>query len=263
MRRMVLSAIIVGILILSLGGAAMAQGAGDTEESVKYFQWFIWPGGGYIGILLLLLNFVSIAFIVNYFVSIRRANLLPELVHQQINEMVTNKQFREMLEYTEKEPSFLSYIVHRSLSEAAHGYSAMERAIEEAAEERTTNMLRKIEILNVIGNVSPMLGLLGTVYGMIKAFSKIVQVHGMPPADQLAESIGIALVTTFWGLVVAIPALSVYAVMRNRIDSLSSEAILIGQEMISNFRPGGKKSTKTTSSKVTTPSQSSETDKSS
>ena len=263
MRRMVLTIFIVGMVIMLLGGTASAQKTGNVKESINYFQWFVWPGGGVIGIVLILLNFASIAIIINYFVTIRRTTLLPELVQQQINEMVANKQFRDILDFTEKDPSFLSYVVHRALSEAPRGLSAMELAIEEAAEERATNLLRKVEVLNVIGNVSPMLGLLGTVYGMIRAFSKIVQVHGMPPADQLAESIGIALVTTFWGLVVAIPALTVYAVMRNRIDSLSSEAIALGQATISSFRPGVKKSTKPSQKEAKPSQQGSATDTSS
>ena len=151
------------------------------------------------------------------------------------------KRFKDVIEYTSGEPSALSYVIHQALAEAGHGYAAMERAMEEASEERTTTLLRKIELLNVVGNVAPMLGLLGTVYSMIKVFSGIVQAGGMPQPEQLAEGVGIALVTTFWGLIVAIPALAVYAFMRNRIDGLSSEVVMVSQGSISTFRPAPKK----------------------
>jgi len=134
----------------------------------------------------------------------------------------------------------LSYIVHAALNEANHGYAAMERAVEEASEEKTSDMLRRIEWLNLIGNISPMLGLLGTVWGMIRAFMEIVKARGMPPPENLAQSIGIALVTTLLGLSVAIPALSVFAVIRNRIDALSSQAIVAAEELIATFRPPPK-----------------------
>jgi len=112
--------------------------------------------------------------------------------------------------------------------------------MEEAADERTTTLLRQIEWLNLIGNISPMLGLLGTVWGMIRAFFSIVQTGGTPKPEDLAGDIGIALVTTLLGLAIAIPALAVYAVMRNRIDSLSTEALVASSELISTFRPTDK-----------------------
>jgi biopolymer transport protein ExbB len=131
-------------------------------------------------------------------------------------------------------------VVHAALSEAAHGYASMERAMEEAAEEKSSGMQRKIEWVNLLGNVSPMLGLLGTVWGMILAFMEIVAAKGIPPPDKLAYSIGIALVTTLLGLVVAIPALAVFAILRNRIDALSNQVVMQAQELISTFRPAPK-----------------------
>jgi len=234
------AAILCGV-VLCLSAAVMAQAPGGTEQQgISYFHWFI-AGGGVIGWLLIAINFASWALIIEHFITIRRGNILPYPVQSQIDEMVEAGDFREVIEYTGAEPSMLSYMVHQSLTEAAHGYPAMERAMEEAGEERTSKLLRKIELLNIIGNVAPMLGLLGTVYGMIIAFSTIVREGDMPKPGVLAEGIGIALVTTFWGLVVAIPALAVYAFIRNRIDAVSGEAMLVAQDVISTFRPGRKK----------------------
>jgi biopolymer transport protein ExbB len=233
-------AVTAGVL-LGFAGLALAQEDGPAGPAkFSYLDWFVTKGGP-IGWLLILIDIASWAVIIEHFISIRRATVLPDPVRGQITDMVDAKQYREVIEYTVAEPSMLSYILHRSLDEAAHGYPAMERAMEEASEERTTKLLRKIELLNVIGNVSPMLGLLGTVYGMIRAFSEIVAAQEMPKPAALADSIGIALVTTFWGLVVAIPALAVYATMRNRIDALSSEAMAASQEILATFRPGAKK----------------------
>jgi len=245
MRRRAWITVVLAVLTVAyFAGVALAQdtGADRGGESVKisYLDWFI-VKGGLIGWAIMLLSVISWAIIIEHFISIRRLNILPDGVRAQIQQMVDAKQYREVIDLTAAEPSFFSYLIHQSLTEAAHGYPAMERAMEEAAEERTTKLLRKIELLNVIGNVSPMMGLLGTVYGMILAFSRIVQKGGMPDPADLASDIGVALVTTFWGLIVAIPALAVYATMRNRIDALSSEALMVSQEMLSRFRPGAKK----------------------
>jgi len=204
-----------------------------------YFDMLV-LGGGTIGFIIWGLSVVTVAVIIQFIITIRRGTLIPEIARQQIQSMFDNKQYREAIEMTAAEPSFLSYVVHAAMTEAAHGYGAMERAMEEAAEERTTKLLRRIEWLNLIGNVSPMLGLLGTVWGMVLMFMEIAGSTTMPPVYVLGDKIGIALVTTLLGLAVAIPALAVFSIMRNRIDALSSEAMIISQELISTFRPAAK-----------------------
>ena len=122
--------------------------------------------------------------------------------------------------------------------ESGNGFAAMERAVEESLEARSSGMLRKIEYLNVIGNISPMVGLFGTVYGMIGLFASIRQAGGMPDPARIADDISVALVTTFWGLLVAIPALSVFALFRNRIDVLTAECALAADRLLTPFKPG-------------------------
>jgi biopolymer transport protein ExbB len=97
-----------------------------------------------------------------------------------------------------------------------------------------------VEYLNVVGNISPMIGLFGTVYGMIVAFQRLVAAGGNPDPAELAGGISTALVTTFWGLVVAIPALAAYALIRNRIDAMTSEALVVAEELIGPFKPTGR-----------------------
>jgi biopolymer transport protein ExbB len=194
-------------------------------------------GGKTIGYIIWAISIVTVALIAKYATTIRRTTILPGPFHETIGGMFRERQYRQAIEVTGADPSFLGYIVHKALTEATHGYGAMERAMEEAAEERTTRLLRGIEWLNLIGNIGPMLGLLGTVWGMIGAFFTIAQKEGMPNPSELAGDIGVALVTTLLGLAVAIPALAAYAIFRNRIDSLTSEAILASQELILTFRP--------------------------
>ena len=210
-----------------------------AAEGINFLEVLVIQGGA-IGWLLWLISVVVVALAIHYFITIRRLNILPPIALDQIRELFGAKQYREAIDLTSQQGDFLSYTINAALSEAPHGYSAMERAMEEAAEERTTKMLRSIEWLNLIGNIGPMLGLLGTVWGMIGAFFTIVEL-GSPDPKALAGDIGIALVTTLLGLGVSIPALSVYAIMRNRIDALTSEAILTAQELISTFRPTAKR----------------------
>ena len=111
----------------------------------------------------------------------------------------------------------------------------MVMAMEDSADEETAKRLRKVDFLNVVGQLAPMAGLFGTVYGMILAFQSIVSAGGNADPVLLAGGIGTALVTTFWGLVVAIPALMGYAVIRNRILNASEEVIAEVTKLIRPF----------------------------
>jgi len=204
---------------------------------MNYYEVLVWPGGGTIGLVLWVLSIGTVAIIVQYFFTIRRNSVLPETICHSVKDLVTAGKYREVVELTGKEPSLLSSLIHSGLRQAGGGYPAMERAIEESAADQTRQLLRQIERLNLIGNISPMLGLLGTVWGMINAFFDIVAAGGgTPDPSELAGSIGIALVTTLLGLAIAIPALAVYSIMRNRIDALTSEAMVLAQELLSDFR---------------------------
>ena len=92
-----------------------------------------------------------------------------------------------------------------------------------------------------MGNIAPMVGLFGTVYGMIVAFQQLVDAGGSPDPVDLAAGISTALVTTFWGLVVAIPALAAYAVVRNKIDAITAEGLVAAEQIIKPFRPSRQK----------------------
>lgn len=186
--------------------------------------------------VIFLLSITAVALIIEHAITIRRAVLLPELSVAQIKTMFDERRFREALEFCQADPSFVSGVVHAGLVEAANGYQAMERAMQDAAEERTARLYRKIEYLNLIGNISPMLGLFGTVYGMMEAFRQIAMKETPRPAE-LAEGIMTALFSTFLGLFVAIPALAAYAIYRNRVEQISMEAALVAEELLANFKP--------------------------
>lgn len=219
--------------------SAVAQDGESTGGTVmRVFDHFLVDGGAITWFILVPLSLATIALTVEYMISIRRQTFVPQDTFREIAERIDNKQYAEALTYTADEPSVLSAVVNTGLMESANGYAAMERAVEETLEYRSAKIMRKIEYLNVIGNISPMVGLFGTVYGMIGLFSSMRDAGGMPEPARLADDISIALVTTFWGLLVAIPALSVFALFRNRIDELTAECALATDRLLEPFKPG-------------------------
>ncbi len=186
---------------------------------------------------LLFLSVISIGLIVHLALANRRPSVLPDALVHKIRAHIKKKKFQHAIDAASKDDSYLGRILVAAFTEAKFGFPAMMRALEQTADELATRRLRRIELLNVLGQVSPMIGLFGTVYGMILAFGAIVAAGGSADPVALAGGIGTALTTTFWGLVVAIPALSGYAIIRNKIDELTVEATIQAEELLNSFRP--------------------------
>ena len=234
-RRPVL--ILFALVCLYPSAAIYAQ---DQAKSTSVAGMFLLPGdplGVVITWLLVLLSALSIGYTLSLVLRYRRSNILPDQTRTQVIQFLDNRKFREALDFIAKDGSYLGRVIHAALKEAGHGFGAMERAIEEAGDTETTKALRPIEYLNVLGNIAPMIGLFGTVYGMIRAFDQLQASGGKPDPAQLAGGISTAMITTFWGLIVAIPALASYALIRNKIDAMTSEGMLIAEQIIAPFKP--------------------------
>lgn len=244
MKRLALVVLAVAVLACSV---AVAQdgtaGAPKAPQKVDYFKWFL-TGGEWVGYVLMGLSVVSIAMIIQHFVQVRKTILLPDASRQVMDEMLQARQYRELMDFAKNDQSILGEILGRALAEAPNGYSAMEVTMEQALQERMVHLNAKPEILAILGNTGPLIGLYGTVLGIILAFSDIVAKGTIPDPGELAGSIGVALVATFWGLTVAIPSLVVYAIMKTRIEKIGTEALATGRQMLATFRrpakPAGK-----------------------
>ena len=226
--------------------ASSRANAGQSFGSAFFISWKFRPGsderriewlGSLVIWFLILLSMGSLGLIGFMAATNRRRGILPIGVVEESRRLIQSGEYKAVIDLTRRESSFFSQVLHAGLRDANHGYASMLRNLEQTSIELTTDRLRRIEYLNVLGQVSPMIGLFGTVYGMILAFQAIVVAGGNADPVLLAGGIGTALTTTFWGLVVAIPALAGYAIVRNGIDALTAEATLVAQELIAPFRP--------------------------
>ncbi|MEZ6193349.1 MAG: MotA/TolQ/ExbB proton channel family protein [Phycisphaerales bacterium] len=226
------------LALLIAAAPALAQ---DSTQTTSVFRMFLLPDD-FVGLLitwlLVLLSALSVGYTLKLMLSYRRKLVLPDDMRKKVTDLLNGKRYREAIDYAAKQTSYLGRVISAALNEGVHGYGAMERAIEESGDSETTKALRPVEYLNVLGNIAPMIGLFGTVYGMIRAFDQLQASGGKPDPAQLAGGISTAMITTFWGLVVAIPALASYALIRNKIDALTSEGMLIAEQVIAQFKPG-------------------------
>lgn len=226
--------------------SAPAPSVVDSFGSAFFIQWNFAPDGTrsveWIGSFmiwaLLALSVINVGLIVWLVMSNSRRAIAPAGVMAEMKRLCDQQRYREALELSHRDRSFYGRVLYAGLKEASASATMALRRTEEVAEELTVKLLRRVEYLNVLGQVSPMIGLFGTVYGMILAFRAVVVAGGNADPSLLAAGIGTALVTTFWGLVIAIPALSAYALVRNRVDELTTEAQIHVEKLVSPRRRG-------------------------
>jgi biopolymer transport protein ExbB len=206
--------------------SAPAPSAPAPRPPLTFFQ--IVFSGGPLGIanmvVLIGLSITALALAADDLRLVRRSRLIPPALADEVRDFVEAGDLSRARSACQAFPSYLASVILHGLSEAAGGWSEVEKAMEDAAAEQAARLFRRIEYLSVIGNIAPMVGLLGTVTGMLLAFKQVADTEGSAGAAQLADGIYQALVTTVAGLIIAIPSLAAFALFRSRVDELVAEA---------------------------------------
>lgn len=184
--------------------------------------------GGAIGVVIILMSIVAVAFVIEHSLSIRKQRLMPEGVMLELEDLIARGDIPSAVQFCQRPENYslATDVVLAGLERyqsSEFGFADYKSAVEEAGEDNTARLYRKTDGLNIIGVIAPMLGLFGTVQGMMEAFNVIASQEGAAQPYQLADSISKALVTTWLGLIVAIPSMVAFSYFRNKIDSLVSE----------------------------------------
>jgi biopolymer transport protein ExbB len=208
-------------------------GAAATGSAAWYAELLLSGGplGQAITGSLALVSVVALALAIEQTLVLRRERVAPAGLADRVARALDAGDIATANEACARQPSLLAEVLSASLGEAqamgpATTWPAVEKVAEDATADSATRLSRRLDYLAVISNLSPMLGLLGTVVGMLLAFAQVASSEGGATAGQLASGIYQALVTTVLGLVIAIPALAVHAVLRNRLDGLVADAVV-------------------------------------
>jgi biopolymer transport protein ExbB len=203
--------------------------AADSQAGSTLLKFI--TGGGLIGYIIILLSIVALVLVVVHALQIRRTQLVPIEQTSSLRELLTLGRAEEALQYCimPANDSYLTRILAPGLTrflKSPFGAFEIKTAIEDAGAEQTERLYRSTDALGVIGSIAPLMGLLGTVWGMIGAFDTVSAgaVSDSAYYEQLASNISLALVTTMQGLVVAIPCVILYSFFRNRIDAIAADA---------------------------------------
>ena len=214
-----------------------ANANSDAIEKISYLSWAAESLGWFYGLVFLGLSFTLVALFVMNLLTARRENVIPSDLIEGFEQNLDAKNYQGAYEISKNDESFLGHVLSAGISKVSTGYDEAIVAMQEVGEEENMRLEHRLSYLALIGTLSPMIGLLGTVDGMISAFKLIANTAtGAPDPQALAQGISTALFTTFIGLILAIPALAAYNILRNRVSRLVLEVGNISEGLMSRFQ---------------------------
>jgi biopolymer transport protein ExbB len=218
-----------------------AEAEGPTEEK-SYLRWtYEALGPGYM-IIFLALSFTLVALFVMNLLTARRDNVCPMILVEAFEAHLNEKRYQEAYELAKADESFLGQVLSAGLAKLSSGYQQAIEAMQEVGEEENMKLEHRLSYMALIGTISPMVGLFGTVHGMITSFQVIASGGSTPKASDLAQGISTALFTTLLGLAIAIPAIAAFNILKNRVSRLVLEVGILSESLMSRFENvGGQK----------------------
>lgn len=220
---------------LSTGSVAFAQDDGGSGAQGKPLLDYL-TDGGIIGGVIIICSLVGFSLAITFAFQLKRDALVPPEVLGEVERCFEEENYEEAYQICESNPSFFSVILAAGLSKIDGTYDEIEDAMIEAGEIEANKLHQKVGFLSLIASISPMLGLFGTVSGMIETFNVIATAETQPEPAKLAGGISIALMTTFLGLLVAIPMTIFFVVFRNKVVSTVLEVGALTEDLMSRFK---------------------------
>jgi len=219
------------------------DGSGDVEKSLLDYI----AQGQEIGFVIIFLSLVAVALIVAQFAALRSSRISPPEHADELEQRLSKGDTAGARAFcdAEENDSLLTRTLGGALARCARspfGLLELRSAVEEIGQQQVARLHRMTDGIGLIASIAPMLGLLGTVVGMVGAFDTISLSEGPVRPDALAGNISEALITTVLGLIVAIPSTAAYTYLRNRIDHLAADVGETIEELIAPLETAGSPS---------------------
>jgi biopolymer transport protein ExbB len=235
LKRILQALAVAGLVATVLPSTGWAQAAAPAPEAPGGLTWFL-GAIGMVGYVQLLQSVVVFAMVIEHFVNVKREKFAPPEIIEEIEVLFEERSFDEALEFCEQHDVAFTRIVAAGIQKIGHPFEVIEKAVEEMEDEEAIKLSQKVGWIGVHAAVAPMLGLLGTVTGMVGAFDTIASAgETVKPAD-FADDISQALLTTVMGLVIAIPVSAFYVYFKNRATRIGLEMGAISEELFDRFR---------------------------
>jgi biopolymer transport protein ExbB len=213
-------------------GAAQTPGPSAQIESV----WDFILKGGPVMIPIGLCSLVALTIIVERLLSLRRKNILPPALLSDLKGVLEDGNKTKALEYCDRHPSPLSNTLAAGIKKLGEPVEMVRRHIEEAGAREVVRLRKYLRVLSVIASVAPLLGLLGTIFGMITAFQTVAaSAESLGRTELLAKGIYEAMITTAAGLLVAIPTVLAYHAVSAKVERLVFEMDAMAIDFVEDY----------------------------
>lgn len=225
---------LLGFLLVAVFNVEVfADEASETAGEEGDTMWDLIVNGGPVMIPLALASILALALALERFIALNAERVIPPHFIPGLTEAWSeDPSGAKAVEYCDESDCTAGQIFKAGVARASLGAEAVEKAIEDVGSREADKFKRSLRPLSIIATVSPLLGLLGTVYGMINAFGETARSGGTAKTAQLAEGIYEALVTTATGLTIAIPVLLLYQFLQGRVDNLIDEIDEAGSDFV-------------------------------
>ena len=236
--------LLAGLALLVLVAFPELASAQDSDAPVKkknIIVHMIESVGWVFGPMLLAVSVCLVALIVLLALDLRMASVIPPGFVDEFTDTVNKRKFKEAFDLARNDPSFLGRILTAGMSRLQYGLEDAREASMNALESIKSDKEQKNNYTAVIASLGPMIGLVGTVYGMIESFMVLGASTSTPNASSLAEGISHALVVTLFGIGVSIPAIFFNAFFRNRITKLTMDVGHIADDLLTQMYHNSKK----------------------
>ena len=227
--------------------AGTAEGT-TPKEPVSALSWLVKALGIYL-IVFLLISVALVSLMIMNFLAIRRSTVCPPDLVDGFQAHLDEKQYQEAFELAKSDESFLGNVLSAGLSKVSTSYKHAVAAMEDVGAEENMKLDHRVSYLALIGTLAPMIGLLGTVDGMIRSFYLIATAGTSPDAPKLAEGISTALLTTLVGLLIAIPAIAAYNIFKNMIQRIVMDVGITSDSLMGRFEKVDRSSSKSSPKK--------------
>ena len=206
-----------------------AEEGGEGEQSA--LGWLI-ETSGWIGGVILLLSMYFVAAVTRGFLELRRKTIIQQETVEEVEALIDARDYTGAYKRASGDGTYFGTVVSAGMAELRNGLPEAREAMDRTADGGTTEMERKISMIAVLGTLGPMIGLLGTLKGMIASFSVIATSDTQLKPSEVAGGISEALLLTFEGVGLSVPAIFFFAFFRNKINSLTGEANTVADALI-------------------------------
>jgi biopolymer transport protein ExbB len=220
---------------------AAATDSAAPPQSRSFLAYIARACGWFWGPVFLLSSFILVALIMMNLLQVRRDVLLPTAFVEEFEQKLNAKDFQAAYEFARSDESFVARVLAAGMGRLSRGYEEAVEGMQEAGEDENMALEHRLSYVALLGTIAPMMGLMGTVQGMISSFDVIATSAVAPKPSQLADGISTALVTTLIGLMLAVPAMVFYGILKNRIQRLVLEIGMVSEGLMGRFAAVGKK----------------------